>query len=48
MFQSASQVARNTLECNLRAIERIQERQQQGGAPTPPPQEGASQYDLRA
>ena len=48
VFQSASQVARNTLECNLRAIERIQERQQQGGAPTPPPQEGASQYDLRA
>lgn len=48
VFQSASQVARNTLECNLRAIERIRERQQQGGAPTPPPQEGASQYDLRA
>ena len=46
VFQSASQVARNTLECNLRAIERIQEKQQEGAAA--PPAERASQYDLRA
>ena len=47
-FQTASQVARNTLECNLRAIEKL--RAQAGEEPAPPkdaPQQ-PSQYDLRA
>ena len=34
LFQTASQVARDTLECNLREIQRIQE-QTQGTAPAP-------------
>lgn len=33
LFQTASQVARNTLECNLREIERMQ-KQAQGDVPT--------------
>jgi len=46
VFCSASKAARNTLECNLRAIERFQAAQG-GGAPRPP-EEGGSQYSLRA
>ena len=49
-FQTASQVARNTLECNLRAIEKL--RVQLGEEPPAPnPKEAPqqpSQYDLRA
>ena len=33
LFQTASQVARDTLECNLREIQRVQA-QKQGDAPT--------------
>ena len=43
MFQAVSQAARNALECNLRAIERLQKSQGQ------PPREGAPhQTDFRA
>ena len=43
VFQSASEVARNTLECNLRAIEKLQ---QEGAAKSAPPA-GALQADFR-
>lgn len=47
-FQTASQVARNTLECNLRAIEKLRA---QAAGETPAPRESGdqpSQYELRA
>lgn len=43
VFQSASEVARNTLECNLRAIEKLQ---QEGASKSAPPA-GALQADFR-
>lgn len=47
LFQTASQVARNTLECNLRMIEKARA-QLEGEAP-PPGENGdqPSQYELR-
>lgn len=45
IFQSASQVARNTLECNLRMIERLQ---QQAGETAPPQSDAPRQADFRA
>lgn len=45
IFQSASQVARNTLECNLRMIERFQ---QQAGEAAPPQTDAPRQADFRA
>lgn len=45
IFQSASQVARNTLECNLRMIERLQ---QQSGEAAPPQTDAPRQADFRA
>lgn len=47
-FQTASQVARNTLECNLRAIEKI--RAQAEGDPSAAQESGerSGQYELRA
>lgn len=42
LFQAASDVARSTLECNLRAIEKLQASQQAGTATQP-----ASQADFR-
>jgi len=43
VFQSASEVARNTLECNLRAIEKIQNAQD-----APPAAQIHTQADFRA
>ena len=43
VFRSASEVARNALECNLHAIEKAQRRQ-----PGEPPSGGARQSDFRA
>ena len=43
VFQSASEVARNTLECNLRAIEKMQNAQE-----TPPAAPMHTQADFRA
>lgn len=43
VFQSASEVARNTLECNLRAIENLQKAQN-----APPPEDQPRQADFRA
>ncbi len=45
LFQSASDVARNTLECNLHAIEKLQKAQD---APHPEEQEQLRQSDFRA
>lgn len=46
-FQTASQVARNTLECNLRAIEKARA-QLEGEAPAPQGSgDQSSQYELR-
>lgn len=43
VFQSASEVARNTLECNLHAIEKLREAQA-----AQPPEEQGRQTDFRA
>ncbi|MBD5162036.1 MAG: flagellar protein FlgN [Oscillibacter sp.] len=43
VFQSASEVARNTLECNLRAIERLQKAQEEAL-----PEDPSRKADFRA
>lgn len=43
LYQSAAEVARNTLECNLRAIENIQKARE-----VPPPEDRPAQSDFRA
>ena len=43
VFQSASEVARNTLECNLHAIEMVQKAKD-----APPPEDQPLQADFRA
>ncbi len=49
VFQSASEVARNTLECNLRTIENIQKAAEDQAAQGGPPPEGQPrQADFRA
>ena len=45
VFQSASEVARNALECNLHAIEKMQKQREMASAP---PQPEARQSDFRA
>ena len=45
IFQAASQVARNTLECNLRMIERLQAQADQDA---PPQTDAPRQADFRA
>ena len=45
MFQSAASVARNTLECNLRVIERMRASQEKVAEAAPPAE--PRQYDFR-
>ena len=45
MFQSAASVARNTLECNLRVIERMRASQEKAAEAAPPAE--PRQYDFR-
>lgn len=45
-FQSAASVARNTLECNLRAIEKLRASQEERPTEAAPPAE-PRQYDFR-
>lgn len=45
MFQTASQVARNTLECNLRVLEQLQA--EAGGSPAAGEQGEPGHYDFR-
>ena len=45
MFQSAASVARNTLECNLRVIERMRASQEKTAEAAPPAE--PRQYDFR-
>ena len=45
MFQSAASVARNTLECNLRVIERMRAGQEKAAEAAPPAE--PRQYDFR-
>ena len=45
MYQAASKVAMDTLECNLHAIEKLQKAKEGTSAPPPPE---ARQADFRA